>query len=250
MTHHLRTLLALLALPCALAPLQASAQAASPAPAPRIIQVSGDGKVSVRPDVAVLVTGVEATGKDLAKVNKDANARMKQILAALAEVGVAEKDVQTLRNDIQVERPWDQKAGRPGPITGYTVNTEVRVKVRNLDKLGPAIDKVVAAGSNTLRLLSFEKEDTTGEEARALGIAYAAARVKAEALAKAAGGALGEPLSISEGIRAAPLPDAGHARHEGRGGRRRRADQRGRGGDRRHRPGHLRDPLSRRGARG
>jgi uncharacterized protein YggE len=189
-------------------PLAAMAQAPAPAPpapaAPRVIRVSGDSRVNVRPDVAVLFTGVESTGKDLARVTKDAAGQMRRVLAAIRESGVPEKDVRTTRHDVQVERPWDK--GRPGPITGYTISDEVRVTVRDLAKLGPLIERVTAAGSNSIRSLSFEKDDPTAERAQALAQAYASARAKAEALARAAGVALGEVISLSETVQGPVVP--------------------------------------------
>jgi uncharacterized protein YggE len=202
----MRTPLVLAALLLSL-PVAAPAQVPPPPdarPAPRVIRVTGDGRVTVRPDVAVLFTGVEATGKDLARVTKDASAQMRRVLTALAQAGIPEKDVQTSRHDVRVDRPWEK--GRPGPIVGYTVTDEVRVTIRDLNKLGPVIERVLAAGSNTLRSLSFEKEDPTPERARALAQAFGAARAKAEALAKAAGVTLGEVVSVTEAAQDRPLP--------------------------------------------
>jgi uncharacterized protein YggE len=205
---HRPFLLAALACAALCSPLLTAAQTSQlqpPSPgSPRVLHVSGEGSVRVRPDVAILTAGVEATGPDLARVTRDTNARMRKLLAALSEAGVAEKDVQTTRHDVQVERPW--KNDRPGPITGYTVNDEVRVTVRNLERLGPALDRVTAAGANALRGLTFEKDDPNPERARALAAAYAAARVKADALAKAAGVTLGDILQVGESGGAAPVP--------------------------------------------
>jgi uncharacterized protein len=183
-------------------PLQALAQ--TPPPAARVLHVTGEGRVAVAPDVAVLLVGVEATGPDLAKVTRDAAGGMRKILAALGEAGIAEKDIQTTQHDIRVERPW--KDNRPGPITGYTVSDEVRITVRDLGRLAPALDRVTAAGANSLHSLAFQKDDPGPERARALAAAYAAARGKAEALARAAGVTLGEVLTLGESTQAQPLP--------------------------------------------
>ena len=94
----------------------------------RTLRVNGEGRVMVRPDVAIVLAGVEATGKTLAPTVADASAKMRRMLDALAKAGVAEKDVQTTRHDVQVERPWVD--GKPREITGYTVVDEVRVTVR------------------------------------------------------------------------------------------------------------------------
>jgi uncharacterized protein len=182
-----------------LAALSARAQAPVHGTAawPRTIRASGDAHVSVRPDVAVVTAGVQVTGKDLKKATAEAAAQTREVLAALRKEGIAEKDVQTTRHDIEVERPWDN--GRPGPITGYTVSDELRVTVRDVGKVGAVLDRVVAAGSNVLRGLSFQKDDPTPERARALALAVANARTKAEAMAKAAGVQLGEVVAVTEG---------------------------------------------------
>ncbi len=194
-------------LACAALALPLSPRAeAPPAPAlgPRTLHVTGDGRVTVTPDVAVLSAGVETTQPDLSRATREVAARMKRVLAALAEAGVAEKDVQTTQHEVQVERPWQN--GKPGPITGYTVTDEVRITVRDLSRLGAAIDRLTAAGANALHSLSFQKDDPGPERARALVAAYAVARAKAEALAHAAGVTLGEVLQLGESTQAPPMP--------------------------------------------
>jgi uncharacterized protein len=192
-----------LAAACA-APLArpAAADAAAPPPgrdpaAPRLVRVSGEGRVMVRPDVAVVLVGADATGKDLAKVVDDAAARMRRVQAALLQTGIAERDVRTTRHDVQVDRNY--ASGGRGEITGYSVSDEVRVVVRDLARLGTVLERVVAAGSNALRGLSFEKDDPAPERREALARAVADARAKAEVLARASGVALGEVLEIAEG---------------------------------------------------
>jgi uncharacterized protein YggE len=172
----------------------------------RVIRVSGDGRVLVSPDVAVVHAGVEATGKTLAPTVADASARMRRVLAALSELGIAEKDVATARHDVQVERPWVD--GRPRDITGYTVVDEVRITVRDLAKLGAVLDRVVAAGSNTLRGLTFERADPAPEREKALAQAVAAARGKARAIAEAAGVTLGAVVAVEEATQGPVIPFA------------------------------------------
>lgn len=198
-----RSLAVLFALVASSAAAQVPAPAPLPNPLPRTIRATGEAQVSVRPDIALVMAGVEATGKDLGKVTTEVARQTRNVLGALEKAGIAEKDIQTVRHDIQVERPWD--SGRPGPITGYTVSDELRVKVRDVNKVGAVLDRVVAAGSNVLRGLSFEKDDPTPDRARALALAVANARVKAEAMAKAAGVQLGQVVAVSEGSGQAPI---------------------------------------------
>jgi uncharacterized protein len=144
------------------------------------------------------------TGKDLGKVTQDAAAVLRKVLAELSRVGIAQRDVLTTRHDVQVERPWNN--GKPGPITGYTVNDQLQVTVRDLSRLGAVLDQVTRAGGNTVDQLSMEKDDLGPDRARALALAYATARAKAEAIARAAGVTLGEVLSVEESAGQRPVP--------------------------------------------
>jgi uncharacterized protein YggE len=175
---------------------------ASPSP-PRTIRVSGEGRASAPPDLATITLGAEAIGASLARARSEADAAMRRILAVVKDTGVDSKDVQTVRFDVQLERQW--KGGQPGPITGYRVSSLARVKVRDLARIGELLDKVGAAGSNAIQGLTFHKEQTSSEEARALQEAVKRARAKAEALAKAAGVVLGDVRSITETVQA-PQP--------------------------------------------
>jgi uncharacterized protein len=160
------------------------------------IQVTGEGRVSSAPDVAVISIGVDAVAKTLSQATADANERMRRVLQAMEKNGVAPRDVRTTRYDVSIERPW--KEGRPGPITSYTVSTAAEATVRDLGRLGTILDAATAAGSNAVGGLRMEKNDPTADRARALAAAYASARAKAEAIAKAAGVSLGDLVSVAE----------------------------------------------------
>ncbi|HET8542388.1 MAG TPA: SIMPL domain-containing protein [Anaeromyxobacter sp.] len=198
--------LAALALAAALATGQVPAPPTAPLPpaAPRTVQVTGEGRAFAAPDVARVTIGVQA--RDAASVGRasaDATARMKRVLAALEKGGVASKDVRTVRYDVEVQRSFERS--NRGAVTGYLVSNQVAVTVRDLARLGALLDQVVTAGSDAIEGLSFEKEDTSAERARALEAAVADARAKAAALAKAAGAALGDVLRVVESA-PGPIP--------------------------------------------
>ena len=171
---------------------------------PRSISVTGEGRVSVAPDSASFTVGVEATAKTVGAATAEVNAKMKAVLDAVAQAGVAARDVRTVRYDVTIDRPW--KDGKQQPIAGYRVSTAADVKVRELPKLGKILDAVTAAGSNQLQSLRMEKLDPKPQQLEALALAYAAAREKAKAIAIAAGVELGDFLSVGEeGISPRPV---------------------------------------------
>lgn len=167
-------------------------------PTPRI-SVIGEGEVNVAPDMAILNLTVlrEAdTARAALSANNDA---MKQVLAALKEAGVAERDLQTSGLNIQPRyaQPGKDRAGEP-KIAGYSVSNALTVRVRNLPDAGGILDKVVGLGVNQGGGIALVKDDMkpTLTEARKRAVADAVAR--ARTLAEAADVKLGKILSIEE----------------------------------------------------
>jgi len=161
------------------------------------ITVIGEGKASAKPDTAVAVVGVETIGKTLGEANDRNSAKMDALIKALKSNGIADKDIQTTNYSVTPERKYNRETG-PGDITSFRVSNQVRVKFRDLKKVGTLLDRVVKDGANTIHSIYFEAEDPTPIRARASAAAIAAARVKAEEMAKAAGVKLGDVLQISE----------------------------------------------------
>jgi uncharacterized protein YggE len=170
----------------------------------RTVRVSGEGRVQVKPDIARVTAGVQVTGKDVKTTTAEAEARMRAVLADLAKAGIAEKDVQTSQFQLAAERPWVN--GRQGAIQGYTATNMVRITVRKLDQLSTILSRITAVGGNSVDGVAFEREDPAPAQREALAKAVVAAREKAEALAKAAGVALGDVLAIDEGGGGRPMP--------------------------------------------
>jgi uncharacterized protein YggE len=177
---------------------------ATPAPAHRTLTVSADGKVSVKPDVAIVQTGVSIVAKTAEVASAEANARMKTLLDELRRIGIAEKDVQTSHFTLTAERPWEN--GRQLPVTGYTAASTVTVKVRALDKLPALLGRLPAVGANEVDSVQFGKDELGAVRDEALALAVGAARARAAAVAKAAGVALGEILSIDVQQGGRPMP--------------------------------------------
>jgi uncharacterized protein YggE len=194
------------ALPAAILAATLVSPALAQAQFPPAISVSGEGTVSVPPDLAQIDAGVASdakTAKDAAEAN---NAAMGKVLAALKGAGIDEKDFQTLRLSLQPQYA-PPAPGRQGPpaITGYRATNHVTIKVHDLTKVASVIDTLVAAGANDIGNVGFTvlQPSKLLDEAREKAVADA--RRKAEIYAKAAGVTLGAPLDITEGGTPAPM---------------------------------------------
>jgi uncharacterized protein YggE len=174
------------------------------------VWVTGQGRVSVTPDIAVAMLGVEARADTVSEAMNLASAAMDRVLAALREGGVAEEDIQTFHFSIHQVREWVwRNATGEEKVTGYLVSNMVHATIRALDEVGVIIAAVVEAGGDLIRIhgISFTVEDPTPYHYEAREKAFADAKAKAEQLARLAGVTLGKATYISEGmVHFPPMP--------------------------------------------
>lgn len=178
-------------------PLPALAQDL-PAPPPSVT-VSGEGMVAAAPDIAIIQSGVVTRAGAAGEALKANAAAMTKVLAAISQAGVADRDVGTSGLTVQPQYDYgDGSAPRTPKLSGYEVRNTVTIRSRAVDKLGPLVDALVAAGSNQIDNLAFEVSDQDKRLDDARRAAVADARRKAELYAAAAGAKLGVVISIDE----------------------------------------------------
>jgi uncharacterized protein len=177
---------------CALAALflVPAANAQSPA---RTISVTGEGTITAANDTARLGFGVEGRGATRPVALRNSSANLRQVLAALKGLGVADRDLRT--RGVSVARRRDRR-GRKLP--GYIARGGVTAVVRDVSQTGPLVDAAVAAGAASVDGPSFFIDDPQAVLRRALVAAFRDARSKAAALAAEAGLTLGQTISIRE----------------------------------------------------
>jgi uncharacterized protein YggE len=165
------------------------------------IWVSGEGKVTAVPDIALLRLGIEAQRATVAEAQAEAAVAMNEVKTALLDGGVAEKDIQTQRFSIRQVTKWDD-IKQEEVVTGYRVTNMVNAKIRDIEATGAVIDAVAVAGGDLTRIdsISFSIDDPTAYYGELRTKAMADAKAKAEQLAGLAGVSLGKPTFIAEGI--------------------------------------------------
>lgn len=168
----------------------------------RRINVSGEGSVSLAPDLALLSLTVTRAG-ETAREALDANSNaMSKVLAAMREKGVADRDLQTSQFNIQPRythpRSVDNEAPAAPRIIGYTVSNSLTVRVRDIDQVGSLLDTAVKLGVNEGGQIVLINEDPSAAQNQARVEAMKNALAKAQTLAQAAGVKVGELLDVSE----------------------------------------------------
>lgn len=178
---------------------------------PPHIAVSGEGEMALAPDMAVLniaVVSEEKTARAALDANNEA---MAGVLAAMGEMGIAERDLQTSGFSISPRYVYPKKSTdnqRPR-IVGYQVHNGLTVRVRDLAKLGEIIDRSVSLGVNQGGNIAFTNDDPSAAITEARKRAMADAISRATTLTGAAGIKLGKLLSITEqSFNPQPMPMA------------------------------------------
>ncbi len=168
------------------------------------ITVTGQGEVSVSPDVARFTIGVEVERATVSEAREAAAEAAAAIVQALKDHGVDEEDIRT--QHLSIYPVYDYGRDERPRIIGYTVSNLVAVTVRDLDRVSEALDAAIEAGGDATRLhgISFEVEDPEQALAQARKAAMEDARRKAEQLAELAGARLGPATFISESVSTPP----------------------------------------------
>ena len=169
------------------------------------IWVSGQGRMTMEPDLAVVNLGVEAIDMPLADANATAATAMDAIMTSLADNGVADNDIQTHSFNVSPQYEWVEvenngRFSSRRELVGYRVTNGVTAKVRDMDSIGTLIDAVIAAGGDATRFnsLRFTVEDTSSLMDDLREAAVMDAMNKAQQMADTAGVTLGSLAYVTD----------------------------------------------------
>lgn len=194
-----------------------SGTAAAQDPAPDSLSVSGQGKVSIKPDMAYITVGVNTEAKTAREAQTQNNQQMNKVVGTLKDLGIAESDIQTVNYNLSPRYDYInlKNGGGRQVLAGYTVYNQVRVTVKDINAVGKTLDAVITAGANLSGGVSFTLSDSKMEKAYAdaLTAALKNAEGKARVLAAGLNVTLGKPKEVVEGG-AAPRPVLNRAMYD------------------------------------
>lgn len=155
----------------------------------RQVTVTGQGRVSYSPDVAVVTLGVQI---DKAAKAEEAlnqlNAKIDGIIKAVKALGITDDDLQTQNYSLYPQYDYKDNISA---VAGYNANEQIVIKVTGYDKDQNRLSQVIAAaskaGANQVNSLSFDASNLNELKQEARIEAIQDARAKSTALAEAAG---------------------------------------------------------------
>lgn len=186
-------------------PLVALAATASPVAAAEVqiaatgpvVELSVTESVEARPDIATVSAGVTTQATTAVDAMQQNATAMKSVIDRLKKLGIAERDIQTSGINLNAQYDYDQATQRQ-VFRGYMVSNRVSVKLRQIERTGPVLDALVAAGATDLGGPDWSIADDTAARAQARKAAVAAAQAQAMEYARLTGFTGARLLEISE----------------------------------------------------
>ena len=183
----------------------------------RAVTVTGQGKLSYNPDIAVVTLGVQIdkVAKPEEALNQ-LNNKVSGIIKAIKALGITAENIQTQNYSLYPQYDYKDNIST---VSGYNANQQIVIKVleydKNPDRLSAVIAAASRAGANQVNNLAFDASNMNDLKQAARIKAIADAKTKSDALASAAGVRLEDVTGWYENL-VNPLPS--YALDYGKGG--------------------------------
>jgi uncharacterized protein YggE len=178
----------------------------------RQINVTGEGRLKVKPDKAEIQFTVYAEHRILKDVKAAADAKLDASLVMLQGLGIAKGDIQTNVSSVMPRYRYESTsiAGRQTNkqvFEAYEAQHTLTVTVKKLDMVGIVLQKLADIGIDRVGNVQYGLQDERPVKEKALNEAIALARRKADIAAQALSVAVGDVLTFTEsGAQYNPVP--------------------------------------------
>lgn len=167
---------------------------------PPTLTLTGHGEVNAAPDQASIFLAVVTQRKNAADALLQNSKDMTDAIAAIKAAGIDAKDIQTSNLTITPQYAQAQNIlqGILPKIAAYEARNMITVTIKDLNKLGTLLDRVVTLGINSINGPAFglQEKDKVQNEARLK--AMQDVKQRAALYEKGLGIKLGRMLQVSE----------------------------------------------------
>lgn len=168
----------------------------------RTITVTGTGSATSVPDRATFTFTVETRGKSAASALAQNSEAAAAVIAAVEGAGVPASSIQTSQVALMQQSSQDGTS-----IVGYIASNTIAVET-DLPRSGKVVDAAVGAGATGFGGPALARSNESELYREALKQAVEDSKLKAQALAEAAGLKLGAVQSVTEDTASTPVPVA------------------------------------------
>jgi len=169
----------------------AEAQEQKMNPIPQI-SVTGEGKVRVTPDQAVVTVGVQNSGKEAAEVKKLNDETIDKVIKFLKKSGIPTTDFKT--NNVSLYKNYDYEKKK----STYEANQTLAITLKDLSKYDAIMMGLNETGINSIQGVEFKSSKMEDYEKEARKKAMLNAKQKANDYVSVLGQKVGKALIISD----------------------------------------------------
>ena len=156
------------------------------------ISVSGEGKISVKPDQVVINFGIENIGKDATEVKKLNDETVDKTLKFIKEFGILSSDYKT--TDVSLNRNYDYEKKK----YNYRASQSVTIILKNLSRYDSLMMGLVDNGINSISNVEFKTSKLEEYKSEARKLAMKEAQHKAEDYVSVLNQKIGKAITIND----------------------------------------------------
>lgn len=157
-----------------------------------MINVSGEGKVKVAPDQALISISIETKGTKAEEVKRENDKKMDAILKFIKKSNIAPEDFQTQRISLNPNYDYEKKK------YNYIATQSVQILLKDLSKYDTLMEGLVNEGINRIDNVEFKSSKMLQLQSDARKLAIKEAKAKAEDFVSVLGQKVGKAIVISD----------------------------------------------------
>lgn len=157
-----------------------------------MINVSGEGKVKVAPDQALISISIETKGTKAEDVKRENDKKMDAILKFIKNSNIAKEDYQTQRVSLNPNYDYEKKKHN------YIATQSVQILLKDLSKYDVLMEGLVNEGINRIDNVEFKSSKMKELQSDARKLATKDAKTKAEDFVSVLGQKVGKAFLISD----------------------------------------------------
>lgn len=156
------------------------------------ITVSGEGKISVMPDRAVLKFGIQNSGKEASEVKNLNDETVDKVLKYIKKFGIATTDYKTTQVSLRKEYDYEKKKHF------YKAVQSIQITLKDLTKYDELMAGLVDTGINNIDNVEFKSSKIEEHQSNARKLAIQDAKKKAEDYVSVLNQKVGKAIMITD----------------------------------------------------
>lgn len=160
------------------------------------ISVSGEGKVSVKPDQVIINFGVENLGKEATEVKKLNDETVDKVLKFIKDFGIPASDFKTA--NVSLNRDYDYEKKK----YNYRASQSITIILKDISKYDSLMMGLVDNGINNISNVEFKSSKLEEYKSEARKLAIKEAKHKAEDYVSALNQKIGKAITINDNTQA------------------------------------------------